>query len=404
MRILLLNQFFWPDTAATSQFLTDLARGLEERGHDVFVICAGGDSYAVEDRSQPPGAKVHRVKSLQFVHNSIGRLLSYASFFVGSAFKGLRVPRPDVVLSLTTPPLLSLIGTLIQSVRGSRHFIWEMDVYPDVATDLEYVSPGGLVERIIGVLADFSRRRSDGILALGSCMKDRLLRRKIAEDKIHITENWADSSAIKPAAWPSHRERLILLYSGNLGLAHDTDTIVGAMKIFKRDTKFRFVFAGGGPRRQQLETWCREQEIESAEFRSYSQRVDLGASLGSGHIGLVTQRAACLGSVVPSKFYGLLAAGRPVLFIGPRESTVAKAINRFKCGWHIECGDVEGLARLLNELECDRTKIVEAGRRARQALLDHYDLELGVSRICELLGASSGESVAALALSAAVSR
>ncbi|MBV9679245.1 MAG: glycosyltransferase, partial [Acidobacteriaceae bacterium] len=126
MRVLLLNQFFWPDSAATSQLLTDLARGLAERGHEVHAICAE-PGYALQDETNPPQAQVHRIPSVRFVRGPLGRVASYASFFLGSAWRGLRVPRPDVVITLTTPPLLSLVGNLVQFLRRSKHFIWEMD-------------------------------------------------------------------------------------------------------------------------------------------------------------------------------------------------------------------------------------------------------------------------------------
>ena len=385
MRVLLLNQFFWPDSAATSQLLTDLARGIAERGHEVHVICAE-PGYALQDETDRPQAWIHRIPSVRFVRGPLGRVASYASFFLGSVWRGLRTSRPDVVITLTTPPLLSLVGNFIKSLRGSKHFIWEMDVYPDVAVDLQYVPAGGLFDRAVGALADFSRKRSDGILALGVCMRNRLLKRGLPDSKIFVAENWADSRVINPAPWPEPDVPLTVLYSGNLGLAHDVETITQTITSLKDDQRFRFIFAGGGARRKPLEALCRERQIHSVEFRSYSSKMTLGESLGSGHIGLITQQTACLGSVVPSKVYGLLAAGRPVLFIGPEQSTVAQIIQHFDCGWHVNCGDTESLLTLLRTLSENKTVIEQAGYRARQAYLQHYDLRPGVSRICELIG------------------
>ncbi len=388
MKILLLNQFFWPDSSATSQLLTDLARELEARGHEVHAVCADR-RYALKDSGAAPPVKIHRVKSLPFVRGPLGRVLSYASFFTSSAWKGVTGPKFDLVITLTTPPLLSLVGNLLKLFRGSRHFIWEMDMYPDVAVDLEYVPAGGLFDRIVGTAADFSRRQADGILALGDCMRERLIRRGIATDKIHVAENWADGSVIQPVARAAKDGRLVLLYSGNLGLAHDVDTLAGAIDGFRDDPQFQFIFAGSGPRRQKLEQWCGEQEIKTVEFRPYSQRANLGESLGAGDVGLVTQRDSCIGSVVPSKVYGLLAAARPILFVGPRTATPAQIINRFQCGWQVDCGDVAGLMVLLRKLAADRALVKAAGERAREAFVEHYDLPLGVSRICSLVGADA---------------
>jgi glycosyltransferase involved in cell wall biosynthesis len=302
--------------------------------------------------------------------------------------RGITAPRPDVVVTLTTPPLLPLIGTLIKWLRGSKHFLWEMDLYPDVAVDVNYIRRGGLLDRAAGVLADLARHKSDGIIALGDCMRRRLLARGIPQEKILVAENWADGKLIRPVPRTTAQAELVVLYSGNLGLAHDVDTIAEAMQELKQDKRFHFVFAGGGPLRPSFEDRCWRNDLRQVEFKSYARRSGLGESLGAGDVGLVTQRASCLGSVVPSKIYGLMAAARPILFIGPAESTAAQVIQRFRCGWHVPNGHVAALVQLLARLAARPAEIEEAGRRARQAFLEHYDRPLGVARICRLLGAA----------------
>ena len=388
MRILLINQFFWPDSSATSQLLTDLARGLADRGHEVYSISADSQ-YNVASASAPPAVKMHHVKASRFSRGRIGRVVSYLSFYVSATLRALTVPRPDLVLTLTTPPLVSLLGTILKSFRGSRHFIWEMDVYPDVAIDLDYFPAGGLIDRVTGTLADYSRRHADGIIALGECMKQRLIGRGIDGSRIFVADNWADGAAIQPVPRRGDPAQLVLLYSGNLGLAHDLDTITGAMLALKDDERFRFLFVGSGGRREELASFVATHDLHSVELRPYVERASLGESLSVGDIGLVTQRDICCGSVVPSKVYGILAAGRPILFIGPRQATPALIIQRFNCGWQVDCGDVSALTQLLLHLADHPEEVSRAGSNAREALLQHYDLPLGVARIAEILGAGS---------------
>jgi colanic acid biosynthesis glycosyl transferase WcaI len=388
MRILLLNQFFWPDSCATSQLLTDLARALAEEGNDVYAICADG-GYAVTASDEAPPVHIHHVKALPFVRGRLGRLLSYLSFYLSATVTGLTLPRPDLVVTLTTPPLLSLLGTIIKTFRGARHFIWEMDVYPDVAIDLNYFKSGGAADRVTGVLADYSRRRADGIIALGECMKQRLIQRGIPEGIISVADNWADGSAIVPQPRTGNPDKLVLLYSGNLGLAHDLDTLTSTICDLRKDERFKFLFVGSGGRRDELSSFCTAEDIDSVELRPYVQRSSLSESLAEGDIGIVTQRESCCGSVVPSKVYGLLAAGRPILFIGPKNATPALIVRRFACGWQVDCGDVNALTSLLLYLAENPDHIKEAGRRARQALLSHYDLPIGVARITGILESSS---------------
>ena len=264
-----------------------------------------------------------------------------------------------------------------------------MDVYPDVAIDLNYFKRGGLADRLTGLLADLSRRRADGIIALGECMKDRLVSRGIDPGRIAVADNWADASAIHPLPRPGDPGQLVLLYSGNLGLAHDLDTLTGSLLDLRGDDRFRFLFVGSGGRRAELQAFCETHAISSVELRPYVQRDSLSQSLSSGDIGLVTQREACCGSVVPSKVYGLMAAGRPILFIGPARATPARIIQRFGCGWHVDCNDISALTSLLKFLAANPAVVQLAGQRARQALIHHFDLPLGVARIIRILGADS---------------
>jgi colanic acid biosynthesis glycosyl transferase WcaI len=386
MKIVLINQFFWPDSAATSQLLTDLANSLTAWGHEVTVICSDKGGYsAAADSENAPAVTIRRARSLRFARGRLGRILSYLSFYWAAALIGLALPRQDLVVTLTTPPLLSLLGTLIKLSRGSRHFIWEMDLYPDVAVDLECLKRGALTERLIGALADLSRRRADGIIVLGECMKERLIGRSMPETRIFVANNWADSRSIVPMVRPGDPQQLVLLYSGNIGLAHDFDTLLGAIEELRDEHAFRFLFAGSGCRRQEIEDSIAKHGLDSVEWRPLVRRQELGESLAAGDIGLVTQKAACCGSVVPSKVYGLLAAGRPVLFIGPAQATPARIIRQFQCGWHVEPGDITGLTSLLRRLAQHRDEIVLAGQRARQCLLDYFDLPLGVARLSAIL-------------------
>jgi colanic acid biosynthesis glycosyl transferase WcaI len=386
MRILLLNQFFWPDSAATSQLLTDLARELADRGHEVVAVC-GGSSYAAENSGTGlPGIEILRTPTFKFARGTAARLVSYASFLASALWAGLGGKRPDLVLTLTTPPLLSVVGTLMKRLRGCRHWIWEMDVYPDVAVELGWITRGGFFDRSIGKIADWSRRSSDGLVVLGECMKQRLVARGIPAAKLHVADNWADGGTIRPGQF-SGEPLLKILYSGNLGLAHDVETLRQAMLELNHSPAAQFVFSGGGPRRASLEAWCREHSIHNVIFRSYASRENLGDSLSDSDIGLVTQRPECLGAVVPSKVYGLMAAGRPFLFIGPRGSTPHRIIEKFRCGWQIDCGDSHALVQLLHTLQQNRRLVHEAGKLARRAFVEHYDRRLGVGRIAETIGA-----------------
>ena len=265
-----------------------------------------------------------------------------------------------------------------------------MDLYPDIAVDLGVLHPRSWLTRLIGASLDASRRRADGIVALGESMRRRLVLRGIPDANIHVAENWADGREIRPLPFPAPSP-LRILYSGNLGLAHDLDTVRGAIHHFRSDPRFHFDFAGAGAQRPAFESFCRAQLIANVSFTGYRPRHDLARALAACHIGLVTQKPATLGSVVPSKTYGLMAAGRPILYIGPRDATPATIIARYHCGWQIDPGDTATLIALLDHLAASPNLIRDAGAKARDAFLQHYDLPIGVARICSILGVSKSQ-------------
>ncbi len=461
----LLNQFFPPDSAPTGQLLADVASQLAAEGQPVTVVCAR-PSYAGLARavSRRDAAADPRLAAVRVVHtpappfgrSHAARLASWASYYAGALWRALR-SESGVVLTLTTPPLLGVAGYLAHRLRRARHFIWEMDLYPDVAVALNTFRPGGLAERFTGLVADFTRRRADGIIVLGPCMRDRLIARGIPPHLIHVIHNWAPDG-IRPRPMPPGP--LTVLYSGNLGAAHDAHTIALAMRALggagapacdpaprpvqprpspvnglyqgtasfvpppsdanglyqgttsvvpiasKEDPgfspcappRFRFVFAGGGPRRAGLERFCRDNAVANVEFLPYQDGERMAAHLAACHIGLVTQIPETLGCVVPSKTYPLMAAGRPILFIGPPESTPARIIDRFDCGWHLPPGDPEPLVDLLHLLADHPELVAEAGRRARHAYETHFTREIAVNKITEILTTPVARPLQAAAL------
>jgi colanic acid biosynthesis glycosyl transferase WcaI len=383
MKILLVNQFFWPDAAATSQFLTDLARHLGI-AHDVTVICSAGWYTGAKTAGDAPPVKIIRVPGYRYGRSAIGRALSYTTFLAASLWHELTLPRPDVIVTMTTPPMLSIGGAILKALRGTRHYIWEMDLFPDAFVSLGALREHGWATRALRRVADFCRRNSDGIITLGPCMRNRLLAHGLPKHLVHLAENWADGSVISPQPFRSW-ERLNVLYSGNFGLSHDVETITAAIFHFKNDSRFVFTFAGGGVQRDRLERWCQTAGISNVRFLPYCTREQMGHHLAQAHIGLVTQRPACVGTVVPSKVYGLMASGRPILFIGSRRATPAILIRRFGCGWSVEPGATVSLIDLLETLAGHPDWICERGISARRAFERYYDLSHGVARVAAIL-------------------
>jgi colanic acid biosynthesis glycosyl transferase WcaI len=195
MRILLINQFYKPDTAATGQLLADLADSLAEHGHDVHVICSRhrydggrGASAAVESTEV---VAVHRVFSTHFGRKTLlGRTIDYFSFYVCAAWRALLLARPDVCVSLTTPPFISMIGLMLSRLKGSRSVIWVMDVYPDVAVAYNVINKRTLLYRLLTRLNKILYRDAAAVISLGETMTERLQSLGAVPENLHTVHNW----------------------------------------------------------------------------------------------------------------------------------------------------------------------------------------------------------------------
>ncbi|MBI1357419.1 MAG: hypothetical protein GC160_24020 [Acidobacteria bacterium] len=394
MRVLFINQFFLPDGAATAQLLGDVVAAMSG---EVGVVC-GQVGYAGAQNggsiaSQGPSLAVWRVAVPAFGHGKGRKLWSYGGFYLKALATALaRSPRGGVVVTMTTPPLLGLIGLALQRLRGAKHYIWEMDMYPDVATELGVFRRGGWTDRVVGWLADWPRRNATGVIALGPCMAERLVRRGVSLAKIHICHNWADGQALTPREFVSDGT-LKVLYSGNFGLAHDFETVAGALESLGADPRFSFLFSGGGPQWAQLKALCTERGYTSCRFQEFQPREALNDLLGWCDVGLVTQKDGTQGTVVPSKTYGLMAAGRGILFVGPEDATPSKVIDEHGAGWRIRNGCADDLVAVLLQLQQDAALYTEAGRRARRSFEREYDQPVGVRRVIDVLGLPTGEAI-----------
>lgn len=394
MKVLLFNQFFPPDGAPTGEQLADVAEALLKEGAEVTVVCSRS-RYAEFEGRPAPAVKIVRVPGLPFGRDTAARLSSYGSYLLAAAWHGWRMARADVVVTMSTPPMLALVGAVIKALRGSRHVMWEMDLYPDVAIALGVIRPEAIWTRALKALAQAARRKADAIIVPGECMRRKLLGVGIPAARVHTAENWADEAPSRPRP-RGQSGPLNILYAGNLGLSHEIDTICRVVEASWGNGRLRFVFSGGGALRPKLEGFCRLKRLDHVSFLPYQSQVGQSELLAEADVGLVTQRSETAGMLVPSKIYRLMGAAIPVLFIGPGESQAAQSILRHKCGWQFECGDWQGILDQLYRLDESRELIVEAGLRGRQAFLQTYNHHAGAARVVEVIQrVAAGDLVAA---------
>jgi len=394
VRILLINQTYHPDVVATAQHGHDLARHLASHGHLVQVITSRS-IYGQKGASLPAheiieGVEVHRVgRSLFGKAGIVARIADFILFYLMAGFRAFRVQRPDAVICFTTPPFIALVGWLMARLRGGgcKFVYWVMDLYPDLPVACGVMKPNGLLTQVCESVNRFCLRRADRTVVLGRCMKDRVLGKGVdARHVVHLGV-WADQGEVKPIARHQNPyrhqwdlgDRFVVMYSGNFGLGHDVDTMCGAAKRLKDDDSIRFVFVGGGKKKEIVERFVATHKLANCVVAPYQPRESLDASLSCADVHLASLLEGVEGIMVPCKLFGAMAAGRPTIFIGHPTSELARVLMERKCGMAVRQGDVEGLVNSIRILAVDVALREGMGSNARAALVSVYSRE----HVCE---------------------
>lgn len=380
MRVVFLNQTFHPDVAATAQHAFDLARDLASHGHEVHAI-ASRSLYGQRGATLPAeetveGVQVHRVgRSLFGKAGLAARLFDFVSFFAASTWRLLRMPRADVCVCLTTPPFIALAGLLAKRLRGGRLVIWSMDLYPDAPVAFGLMRSGSVLVRIAQRLDRLCLSGADAVVALGRCMRDRLIAKGVDPDRVEVIGVWSDEDEIvdEPRENPFRKrwsigDRTLVMYSGNFGLGHDVETFLDAAERLRADDRVRFAFVGGGKRKPEVDAAVRDRDLRSCIVEGHQPREALGELLTAADIHLVTIRPGVEGIMVPSKFYGILAAGRPAILVGTPEGEIALTIEEDRCGAIVPVGDGTALAAAIVRRVEDPAMAKAEGARGRAAL------------------------------------
>ena len=386
MRIHFINRFFFPDHSATSQILTDLAFHLAQKGDTVSVITSRlfyEDPTAILPSSEYiNGVHVRRIATTRFGRDRLlGRALDYVSFHFSAGWAAWRtVRRGDILVAKTDPPLISVVAMAVARLRGARLVNWIQDVFPEVATTLGVGIGQGLLGTVSAAMRDASLRAARCNVVLGERMADLLVQRGIARERIVTIPNWADDVVIVPiisavnelaADW-GLTGKFVVGYSGNLGRVHEFGTILDAARILKDDSRIVFLFVGSGAQSEAVKREVAERNLRNFVFRPYQPRERLSWSLGASNLHLVSLRPDMEGLIVPSKFYGVAAAGRPVAFVGDKNGEIAQIVRRHDCGASFAVGDAGGLASYIRKLADEPEEAARLGTNARAALDANY--------------------------------
>lgn len=371
--VLFVNRVYPPSHGATGEMLADVAAGLAANGWKVTVVA--GDCPGVgRDQVTEDGVRVIRVPGLRFDRGSIvRRALAYLSLYPLLFRAMVRVRDVDVVVTKTDPPLLLFTGGLMSLFRKTPLVHWAQDVYPEIAEELGVIRRGGVLASFLRKASTWALGRHGHVVAVGRCMRDLLVKnRGIAPERITIIPNWPPET-VRPVEHEVNTFRkahcldgkFVVMYSGNMGLAHPFEAIVDAAeRLAGQDPDVVFLFVGDGPRLPWIRAEADRRGLANVRFLPFQPREALAESLGAADLHLVSMQKGTEGLVVPSKAYGIFAASRPCLFLGPRASEVARLIEENDCGEVLPDTNGAELAATIRRWKQNEAERLEAGRRA----------------------------------------
>jgi len=351
-----------------------------------------------DNHSQGP-VKVIRVWTAQLGSKTkLRRLLDWATFYLVAMGRAVMLPRQDVIVAMTTPPYIAWAGVLQKLLHPStRLVLWNMDCYPDAAELAGVIKKNGIVSRLMRRMNRALFSRLDHLICLDVAMRDLLVPQygpRQRELPVSVVPNWERLAAF-PAAGPSRGPwekagelglsgKFVVLYMGNTGVGHPFDAVIAGAKRL-RDRGVVFLIVGGGKRWQWLHEAKAKEQVENLVLHDYVPEEQRRAVLAAADCALITLESRMAGVMSPSKLHGNLAAGLPVIYLGPEKSNVDEAIRRFDCGISLRDGDVEGMVGFIEGLMGDQERLKNYRKAARQAFETAYCDERTLPRFCAIL-------------------
>ncbi len=301
----------------------------------------------------------------------------------------------DILIAMTDPPLVSILAMRAARLRRARLVNWLQDIYPEVAIELGVPFLKGPICRSLCYLRDQSLNAACANVVVGHQMSKKVLARGVSADRIHVIPNWSDDDQISPidhAENPLRREwglenKFVVGYSGNLGRAHEFDTVLAASEQLRNSPHIIFLVVGGGHHLQEFTRRVEKRGLgRSYRFLPYQDRAILKQLLGVPDVHWISLRPEVDGLIVPSKFYGIAAAGRPMIAITANECEIAQLVRQHACGIVIEPGNGDALAAAILQLSSDTESRAAMGKRARAMLEAQFTSRHGFERWHGVLG------------------
>jgi colanic acid biosynthesis glycosyl transferase WcaI len=404
-QVLFINRSYWPDAEATGQLLTELCEDLSDR-FDVSVIAGQPNHnpelgeykrYGVQQRN---GVVIRRVLHTRLPKTYLlGRAINFLTFLIGAVVKAFTAPRADVVVVETDPPLLCILGAWIQWWRGSRLVVYLQDINPDIAVALGKLRNGWLTNVLRRRFAKIYRR-ADRVVVLSEDMRGAIVDWSVPGSQVTTIPNWVDCRGVYPVKQENRfrteqdlTDKFVVMYSGNLGLCQQLEDVLQAAEQLRERKEIQFVLVGEGASKRRLQQYAAERRLENVRFLGYQQKSDLSVSLSAADVHLVPLDRRIVRYMMPSKLYGILASGTPVIAVAPEDCELSRLVREERVGFVTAVDNPSSLADQIRHCADNRTELCEIGARAR-ALAEHrFDRAATTTRfgllLSDVLGATA---------------
>ncbi len=434
MKILLINQHFYPEVASSGQIMTELCVDLVKESHEVMAL-TGRPSYRNSEECStaeyrpgnrsPEEWKSRTGRALTFLHKLLPRrcleldeafgvdilrtytytpklrddnwrykkrFLQYLSFFISSFFAALLLPRRDVVIYMTTPPLLNgVTACMLRLVKHSACIYNIQDMYPAVAVKLDVVKNKPLI-KMCEAVEKVLYRRSDAIVPVGETMAYNIMHKGVDKEKISVIPNWIDPASIRPVRQDNEflrkhglEGKFVVMYSGNMGLSQGLEAVIRCADLTRNREDIVYVMIGGGTNRENLKQLAESLSLNNVIFLPYQPKEKLSESLSAASVHLVPLKRGLSDYCVPSKVFGIMASARPMLAAVDEDSETALMVNKARCGKVVPPEDPYSLATAILSLYEEKGNLNNLGENGRSFLLETNTRQVCTKRYMDVI-------------------
>ncbi|MBC2886435.1 glycosyltransferase family 4 protein [Ochrobactrum sp. CM-21-5] len=404
MRVILANRYFYPDQSATSRMVTSLAFALASEGIETKILTSRNfhnrSNELLPARETIQDVEIHRLWTSHFGRGRLAaRAIDYTTFHLSAAaWFAAHTRKDDLCVICTDPPLLSVSCALPIRMNQGKLVNWVMDLFPETAIELGLFNSDQFTGKLAMALRNWSMRQATLTICPIDAMARHLAKKGMPPQNLSVVHHWADRDEIHPVAPASNNlrrswglgRRFVIGYSGNFGRAHEFETVIRAAEQLKHMKSIAFLMIGEGQQRAYVESEVKRRQLTNVILKPFQPVEQLSESLGAANVHLVSLKPELEHCIVPSKFYGVLAAGRPTIFIGDTNGEIARIVRDFRCGFAVSPGDVDSLIQCVFQLKRSLVGRTTMGNNARYLMETAYSREYGTAMWQTSIGRLAG--------------